>query len=151
MTDILIDCGQMIKVIVIACIIVLIAMVIDLISGLAKAKQRGEIRSSWGLKRTLTKFITYEGGMLIAAGVDILMHICHILELFHIEVLYRTPIITCLLGIFLLIVEFISVREHADRKIRSDFTHVEELLANVVRKEDIKSIIETIIQNKCEK
>ena len=34
-------------IIVIACFIVLLAMAIDLASGLAKAKVRGEIRSSW--------------------------------------------------------------------------------------------------------
>ncbi len=55
----------MLTVIVIACVLVLGAMCIDLVSGLYKAKQRGEIRSSWGLKRTLTKFITYEGSMLM--------------------------------------------------------------------------------------
>ena len=75
MRELFVGYGNMIAVIVIACMLVLFAMIIDLISGLSKARQRGELRSSWGLKRTLTKFITYEGGMLIAAGVDILMHL----------------------------------------------------------------------------
>lgn len=50
---------SMLSVVVLACFIVLCAMVIDLVSGLIKAKQRGEIRSSWGLKRSLNKFIMY--------------------------------------------------------------------------------------------
>lgn len=148
MRELFVGYGNMIAVIVIACLLVLFAMIIDLISGLSKARQRGELRSSWGLKRTLTKFITYEGGMLIAAGVDILMHLCHILELFHLDILYRTPVITCLLAIFLLVVEFISVREKADKKIRSEFQQVEELAKQLVKKEDIIDILETLVKNK---
>ena len=60
----------MLVMIVLACLLVLMAMLIDLGAGLYKAKQRGEVRSSWWLKRSLTKFITYEGGLLIAAGVQ---------------------------------------------------------------------------------
>ena len=48
-----------------ACLIVLVAMIIDLCAGLRKAKLRGEYRSSRGLKLTLSKFIMYEGGMII--------------------------------------------------------------------------------------
>ena len=70
-------CGaeNMFLIIVVACVIVFVAMIIDLASGLNKAKQRGEVRSSYGLSRSLSKFIMYEGGMLIAAGVDLLMHL----------------------------------------------------------------------------
>lgn len=72
----------MLTVVVVACVVVLLAMMLDLASGLYKAKLRGEIRSSWGLKRTLSKFIAYEGGMLIAAGVDLLMHLSKLVDLF---------------------------------------------------------------------
>ena len=92
-------------IIVIACFIVLLAMAIDLASGLAKAKVRGEIRSSWGLKRSLIKFITYEGGMLIAAGIDLLIFLCKVMALVHMEILEGIPIVTCMVGIFLLVVE----------------------------------------------
>ena len=57
--------GGMVTIVVVAMMIVLIAMLLDLVSGLYKAKLRGEIRSSQALKRTITKFITYEGGMMI--------------------------------------------------------------------------------------
>lgn len=55
----------MLSIIVIACSIVLIAMIIDLISGVNKAKIRGEIRSSLALKRSLSKFIPYDGVCLL--------------------------------------------------------------------------------------
>ena len=104
----------MLGIVVLSMVIVFLAMIIDLVSGLIKAKQRNEVRSSYGLKRTLNKFIMYEGGMLIAAGVDVLIHLSHLLELFRLDVILGIPIITILLGVYLLVVEGISVREKAD-------------------------------------
>lgn len=138
---------EMLSVVVMACIIVLCAMVIDLISGLAKAKQRGEIRSSWGLKRSLNKFIMYEGGMLIAAGIDVLMHASHIYQLVRLEAIYGIPIITCLLGVFLLVVEFFSVREKADEKTRTEMSRVAELAEKMVHKDELVDALTKAIIN----
>ena len=73
MLELLKGTDAMIGIVVLSMVVVLFAMIIDLISGLMKAKQRHEVRSSYGLKRTLNKFIMYEGGMLIAAGVDLVL------------------------------------------------------------------------------
>jgi len=134
-------CGadNMFLIIVVACIIVFIAMVIDLASGLNKAKQRGEVRSSYGLSRSLSKFIMYEGGMLIAAGVDLLMHFSKLLIILHLNVLYGIPVITCILGIFLLIVEGLSVKEKADDKTKTEISRVEQLAAKMINKDELVS------------
>lgn len=125
---------QMFTIVVLACVIVLGAMCIDLASGLYKAKQRNEIRSSWGLKRTLNKFILYEGGMMIAAGVDCLIHLSHLLHLFNLTAIHGIPVITCLVGVFLLIVEFISVREAADAKTKTELSRAQDALGAVAAK-----------------
>lgn len=143
----IIEIKPMLTVIVLACMLVLGAMMIDLASGLYKAKQRGEIRSSWGLKRTLTKFITYEGSMLIAGAVDVLIHYCKLLQLFHLDIIYGVPIVTCLLAIFLLIVEGLSVREAADEKTKTEMTRVAELASHMVKKEDLIDAITQAIIN----
>lgn len=124
-------------IIVIACFIVLLAMAIDLASGLAKAKVRGEIRSSWGLKRSLIKFITYEGGMLIASGIDLLIYLCKVMALVHLEILEGIPIVTCMVGIFLLVVEWLSVREKADEKTKTEFSRVEKLAKTMVSRQEL--------------
>lgn len=124
-------------IIVIACFIVLLAMAIDLASGLAKAKVRGEIRSSWGLKRSLIKFITYEGGMLIASGIDLLISLCKVMALVHLEILEGIPIVTCMVGIFLLVVEWLSVREKADEKTKTEFSRVEKLAKTMVSRQEL--------------
>lgn len=137
--------GFMMYVVVIACLIVFMAMIVDLVSGLYKAKQRNEIRSSWGLKRTLSKFIMYEGGMVIAAGIDLLIFLSKLFVLFHLDVMQGVPVITCIVGIFLLIVEFLSVREAADEKTKTEMSRVATAAATLVNKDDLVTAITTAI------
>lgn len=124
-------------IIVIACLLVLGAMIIDLCAGLYKAKLRGEIRSSWGLKRSLSKFISYIGSLLIAAGVDLMIHFCKAFQLFHLDILYGLPVITCVITIFLLIVEFLSVREAADEKTKTEVSRVADFATQFIKKDDL--------------
>ena len=138
----------MLMVVVMAMIIVVLAMTVDLVSGLIKAKQRGEIRSSYGLKRTLNKFVLYEGGMLIAAGIDLLIHLSHLLQLFPLKAIEGVPVITLVVGIYLLIVEALSVREKADQKVRADMRKAKELLEKVITKEDIADILSEVIERR---
>ncbi len=147
MGDIFKGAENMLVIVVLACIIVFVAMCVDLVSGLHKAKQRKEIRSSYGLKRSLGKFIMYEGGMLIACGVDVLMHFCKLLKVLHLDVIYGIPIITCLLGIFLLIVEFLSVREKADDKTKTEISRVEKLASKMVNKDELVNALTQAIVN----
>lgn len=133
-------------IVVVAMVIVMLAMMIDLASGLYKAKLRGEIRSSWGLKRTLTKFITYEGGMLIAAGIDLLMHMSQLVHLFGLETISGVPVITCLVGVFLLVVEFISIREKADHKTKKEMSEAAEVLVKMLSNDNFKEVIRAAIE-----
>lgn len=146
MGNIFVGTESMISIVVAACIVVFLAMIIDLGSGLMKAKQRHEIRSSWGLKRTLNKFIMYEGGMLIAAGVDLLIHFSHLLQLFHLDLIYGIPVITCLLGIFLLMVEFLSVREKADEKTKTEIARAAEAASKLISADDLAEAIAKAIE-----
>lgn len=146
MENIFIGTESMISIVVAACIVVFLAMIIDLGSGLMKAKQRHEIRSSWGLKRTLNKFIMYEGGMLIAAGVDLLIHFSHLLQLFHLDLIYGIPVMTCLLGIFLLLVEFLSVREKADEKTKTEIARAADAASRLISADDLAEAIAKAIE-----
>lgn len=129
---------SMTAVIGMACVIVLLAMMVDLVSGLHKAKMRGEFRSSWGMKRTLTKFITYEGGVIVAAGVDMLLYFSRLFELFRLDVITGVPVITCLVGIYLLVVEIMSIREKADKKTKKDFSEAGEFITKFLESKTFK-------------
>ena len=138
--------GGMVTIVVVAMMIVLFAMLLDLVSGLYKAKLRGEIRSSQALKRTITKFITYEGGMMIAAGVDLLIHLSRLMDLFGLDMLIGVPVVTCLVGVFLLVVEFISIREKADKKTRKDMEAAAELLSRVLTNENARDMLRAAME-----
>ncbi len=102
----------------IACVIVLMAMIIDLAAGLHKAKINGQMRSSWALKRSVSKFISYIGSMLIAIGIDVLLNLSHIYRLAGLGELRGVPLVSSLIAIFLLCVEILSIRESATLKER---------------------------------
>lgn len=137
----------LLKMVITVMLLVLMAMIIDLGSGLYKAKQRGDLRTSEALKRTLTKFISYEGGLVIAAMVDMLINMAHFFELFGINSLSNIPVVTILVGIFLLIVEFMSVREKADQKTKKQQADTAALIAKLITKEDFKEMMETLKNN----
>ena len=131
---------------VMADVIVFLAMMIDLASGLHKAKMRGEIRSSWGLKRSLTKFITYEGSMFIAFGIDVFIYLSRLLELFRLNVITGVPVVTCMIGIFLLVVEFMSIREKSDKKTKKDFSEAGEFIMKLLESKAFKDSVAAAIK-----
>ena len=146
MNTVLLEVGEMLSVMVVAMVIVMLAMVIDLVSGINKARANGQMRTSWGLKRTLSKFIMYEGSMMISAGVDILMHSSHLYDLLHLHSLRGVPFITCLVGAFLCVVEFLSVRESADVKMQKEFANAGKLIGSVFSKEDLAEAIKEALK-----
>lgn len=122
--------------VVIAFAIVFIAMMVDLAAGLYKAKLRGEARRSELLKRTMYKFTLYEGGMCIAALIDVCVYLCHGFELFGISILHGVPVVSFLIAIFLCIVEGLSVREKADDKIHSEISRAAMLAKHILTRDE---------------
>ena len=137
---------SMLSVIAVVMVIVLLAMVVDLLSGINKARQNGKMRTSWGLKRTVSKFIMYEGGLLIAAGVDVLMHASHLYDLLHLDAIRGVPFVTCLVGAFLCVVEFMSVHESADVKTKKEWADTARLIGQVVEKDALVDVIKDAIK-----
>lgn len=125
----------------IAAFIVFIAMAVDLASGLYKAKLRGEVHSSWGLKRSVQKFILYEGAILIAGGIDVLVLTCQVTTLIGLDLLNGIAFFTGVIAILLCIVEIWSLREKADEKTRKDINRAGELIESLVNKKQFADAI----------
>lgn len=53
------------------------------------------------------------------------------------EILEGIPIVTCMVGIFLLVVEWLSVREKADEKTKTEFSRVEKLAKTMVSRQEL--------------
>lgn len=133
MTEILAGAKMLMMCIALVAVVVFVAMVIDLIAGLYKASLRGEIRRSEALKRTGYKFALYEGTILIAAGVDLLIHVAKVPLWFGWNMVYGIPLVTIVLGIFWCAVEFMSVKEKADEKTHGHIKETMHLAAEIAK------------------
>ena len=137
----------MLVIFAVAYIIVFIAMMVDLAAGLYKAHLRGDAHRSEALKRTGFKICLYEGTMLIASGVDVLIHISKLFHWFGWELTYGIPLVTIAVGIFWCVVEFLSVREKADEKMHSTISRAEKLAKQVFSREELVEILADAIKN----
>ena len=133
--------GQLLAQVCLAAFIVFMAMGVDLVSGLYKAKIRGEVHSSWGLKRSVQKFILYEGAILIAGGIDILFLTCKVMAVVGCDILNGIAIFTGVIAILLCIVEIWSLREKADEKTRKDINRAGELIESLIDKKHVADAI----------
>ena len=140
-TDILMLIGAIVS------IVVLIAMMIDLASGWQKAKQRDEAHNSYALSRTLNKFLLYEGGVIIALGIDLLLHLAHFWSLLGIDLLASVPVVAILIGIYLCVVEWLSLCEKADKKQRKHFAQVESAAVKLLSKDELVEALAQAIVN----
>lgn len=125
-------------------IVVVVAMGIDLASGLYKASLRGETKTSFGLQRTTLKCITYLGSVLICFGVDVLLHMGRLWEAIGWNWLVGIPVFAIIIGIFNCVVELFSVREKADSK--ADKRALKNVMAIIkgLRQSELTEIIEAL-------
>lgn len=117
-----------------ASLVVLTAMLSDLLAGLWKAKLRGDKRTSYALKRSVYKFLTYEGAIIVSGCIDMLMHFARLFLLIGVEVLENVPVVALLVGIFLCVVELLSIREKADEKTHKTMKKVEDMAGHFSEK-----------------
>lgn len=131
----------MMMIAVIAQLMVFVSMMIDLASGMYKAWYRHEKWKSDYLKRTGFKFVLYEGALLIATCVDVLVHFSKLYQWWGWDLVYGLPLVTIGVGIFWCVVEFLSVREKADDKIHSEIARAERLAKQVLSREELVDIL----------
>ena len=141
MIDLFKDADEMIMIAVIVQLLVFIAMMVDLASGMYKAWFRKEKWKSDYLKRTGFKFVLYEGALLIATCVDVLVHFSKLYQWVWWQLVYGLPLLTIGVGIFWCGVEFRSVREKADEKIHSEIARAERLAKQVLSREEMVEIL----------
>ena len=119
-------------------VIVFVALMVELCAGWYKAKLRKEEHTSEDLARTVMKFITREGSLMIACGVDIMIHFSRIWHIVDVKILDSVPMATIIWAIFLCGIEWMSVKEKAEDKAKkriNDATRLglelaEEILAS---------------------
>lgn len=118
----------------------LVAMVVDLIFGVRKAKRNGEATTSTGLKKTCDKARKYFSPFMATVCIDIIAACANL----------QVPIFSILWAAYCVFCEFISIREKAWQKaeIRKQERTMKVILEN---KEDIaKTLIQLLNQEQKE-
>lgn len=118
----------------------LVAMVVDLIFGVWKAKRNGEATTSTGLKKTCDKARKYLSPFMATVCIDIIAACANL----------QVPIFSMLWSAYCVFCEFISIREKAWQKaeIRKQERTMKVILEN---KEDIaKTLIQLLNQEQKE-
>lgn len=121
-------------------LLVTVAYILDLISGYRKAKERKEARTSYGLRRTVSKAVLYYALMLFAFMFDCIG-----------TFFYPLPYITFAAAGFLIFIEAKSILEKANdkdkRKMEKSLKDISILLEN---KDEILKGISEIIEKETE-
>lgn len=116
--------------------IVLVAIMLDLIAGLRKANRLGELHTSYGFRRTVTKAVQYYGFMSFALLFDLLS-----------SLVLPMPYVSMLASVFLVFIEAKSVFEKAQEKDRRKVNEsLRDLIILVQNKDNILKGITQILK-----
>lgn len=113
---------------------VFVMILADLWSGIRKAKVRGEIRCSYGYKRTIDKIARYYNALIALTVIDIMQ----MGGVWYLDGYYDWswpifPVITLLGALGISLVELKSIYEKADEKVNGDYDNVAVLAAEIAK------------------
>lgn len=116
--------------------VTIIAMFVDLVVGVMKAKQRGEARTSTGYKKTATKAMKYFTPFFVLCCIDMLC-----------SVVISYPIFSMIWTAYCVFCEFISVREKSWEK--EELRKMEKTMNVVVENHEdlVKTFINLLKEN----
>ena len=106
----------------------------DLWSGVRKARRRGEVRSSFGYKKTIDKIARYYNAMIALTVIDMMQ----ISGIWYLTYYYGWsvpifPLVTLIGAIGISLVELKSIYEKADEKVRGDYKEVAALAVEIAK------------------
>lgn len=124
--------------ITLASALMIVAMIVDLVFGVYKAKQLGEATTSTGLKKTCEKARKYFSPFMVLVCIDLLS-----------SVISPAPAFSLLWASYCIFCEFISVREKAWKKaeLRKQERTMSIILEN---KDDIAKMIAELIKKQAD-
>lgn len=116
-------------------ILVFFVIMLDLISGLGKAKRRGKLRSSYALRKTVDKLVRYFSMLLVITAIDAVQMLAisqwDLSTGHHIPVL---PFLTFLAAMFVGFIELKSIYENSDEKEQARIEDAAEDIGKLMAK-----------------
>lgn len=120
----------------------------DLWSGIRKAKKRGEMRSSYGYKRTIDKIARYYNALIALTVIDAMqMAGIWYLTCYYGWTIPIFPVVTLIGAIGMCAVEMKSIYEKADEKVRDDYKEVAALVVEIAKhKTEPNEIAQAVVE-----
>lgn len=116
---------------------VLIAVIIDLMFGVSRAKKLGVVRTSYGFRRTITKATTYYALLMLLTIADVIA-----------SMWFSLPFFTAVGGIGIIGVEWRSVFEKT-KDANKSIEDIPKVLVEIIKnKDNIQEIINFLDSNK---
>lgn len=122
-------------------VLTLAAMCIDFVAGWHKAKLNGTARKSQAMKRSVSKFILYEGALSIAGAMDLVINICGFWKVLHLAELHSVPVVCAVITLFLMAIEIKSLKESADSKEQKNVRDMLDLIVGIVGMDKLGEIV----------
>ena len=125
-------------------ILVFLAIMVDLWSGISKAKKRGVLRTSYGFRRTVEKSARYYNLLLVLSIMDAMQ----VVSIWYFETYYDKsfimfPFVTLVGAICLVTIEVKSILEKSEDKVKLD--EVGTLAGKIwANKADIQEIAKSV-------
>ncbi|MGN1245098.1 MAG: hypothetical protein ACI4UN_00550 [Muribaculaceae bacterium] len=115
-------------------VMVLLAVIADLVSGLRKARARGEARRSKALRRTVDKLCRYYNALFALSVIDLMqMAAVAYLRLTGVAELPMLPAFTLLGAICIAIIEVKSIYEKASEKEQAEADEAARTLLRIIK------------------
>lgn len=150
--EILVELKDLLFICLVCAFLVFIAMCMDLVSGVHKAKIRGEARTSYGLSRTINKFLLYEGSVVVGACVSVIASIAHFWTIIGVPTLNNVPVMCCIVSIFICFVELLSLKEKASEKQRKHIADTGKAIGAALEQDSlVKALVAAIKEISCDK
>ncbi len=127
--------------------LVLIAIFLDLWAGIRKAKQRGEFRSSFGLRKTIGKVSNYYNMLFVVTIIDIIQMLAILLLNEHTTMtLPALPFLTLGGGIFACAIEGKSIFEKNTDKEKARVQETAKMLSEILKNKDNQELFGAFLQ-----
>jgi hypothetical protein len=128
----------------VAAIAVVVAIMLDLASGLRKAKLMGEERRSYAYERTTTKLMRNGSLVLIMAMIDVLLYFGHLWDILGLGILSNVPVVTFGASVWMCFVQAVSIKEKAEDKAERKTAEALKQLGEVLTTEQLQALLNKV-------
>jgi hypothetical protein len=128
----------------VAALTVVVAIMLDLASGLRKAKLLGKARSSYAYERTTTKLMRNGSLVLIMAMIDVLLYFGHLWDILGLGILSNVPVVTFGASVWMCFVQAVSIKEKAEDKAERKTAEALKQLGEVLTTEQLQALLNKV-------